>query len=151
MNVSNSGHVEGSERRQRILLPDMLDEYVDEDNPVRFIDAFVDRAQPEEDSDSSIPSQARLEDRRTSPADLLRLYVYGYLNQIRSSRKLERECRRNLELVWLMKKLTSGLQDHIRFSEEDSVTRSSQSSRNSSFFARALNLFGLRRVGIRRE
>ena len=43
MNVSNSGHVEGSERRQRILLPDMLDEYVDEDNPVRFIDAFVDK------------------------------------------------------------------------------------------------------------
>ena len=66
MNVSNSGHVEGSERRQRILLPDMLDEYVDEDNPVRFIDAFVDKSQPEE-SDSSIPSQARLEDRRTTP------------------------------------------------------------------------------------
>src|SRR5487761_1276129 len=103
--MSNSGHVGGSERRQRIFLPDMLDEYVTEDNPVRFIDTFVDKLDLKKlgfkhsvSSGTGRPSY--------DPADLLKLYICGYLNQIRSSRKLERECSRNLELVWLMKKLT---------------------------------------------
>src|SRR5437879_1014628 len=95
----------GASRRQMMLLPETLDEYVDEENAARFVDAFVDgldlkdlgfkRSEP---NDEGRPPY--------DPADLLKLYVYGYLNQIRSSRKLQRECKRNVELMWLMRKLT---------------------------------------------
>jgi transposase len=82
----------------------LLDDYIAEDNPVRFIDAFVD----------SLDLQAlgfeRAVPRETGrppyhPGDLLKLYVYGYLNRIRSSRKLEREANRNVEVMWLLGKL----------------------------------------------
>jgi transposase len=99
-----SGFVPSSHRHQQILLPDILDDYVSEENPVRFIDAFVDgldlltmgfvHAEPNE---MGRPPY--------NPADLLRLYLYGYLNHLRSSRRLERECQRNLEVIWLMRKL----------------------------------------------
>ena len=100
-----SEHVEGLNRNQTALFPETLEGYVDKENPVRFIDAFVDSLNLEKlGFKHSVPAEVG----RPSydPADLLKLYVYGYLNQIRSSRKLERECRRNLELMWLMKKLT---------------------------------------------
>ena len=100
-----SEHVEGLNRNQTALFPDTLEEYVDKENPVRFIDAFVDSLNLEKlGFKHSVPAEVG----RPSydPADLLKLYVYGYLNQVRSSRKLERECHRNVEVMWLMKKLT---------------------------------------------
>jgi transposase len=100
-----SEHVEGLNRNQTALFPDTLEGYVDKENPVRFIDAFVDSLNMEKlgfkhstPADVGRPSY--------NPSDLLKLYVYGYLNQVRSSRKLERECHRNIEVMWLMKKLT---------------------------------------------
>ncbi len=100
-----SEHIDGVHRKQTILFPDTLDQYVDEENPVRFIDAFVDNLNLEKlgfkhaiPNDTGRPSY--------NPADLLKLYNYGYLNQIRTSRKLENECHRNVEVMWLMKKLT---------------------------------------------
>lgn len=100
-----SGFVPSPHRRQQLLLPEILDDYVSEENPVRFIDSFVDsldlgkmgfvHAEPNE---MGRPPY--------NPADLLKLYLYGYLNRVRSSRKLERECHRNLEVIWLMRKLT---------------------------------------------
>ncbi len=100
-----SGYIVAAHRRQRILLPEVLDDYVTEENPVRFLDAFVTsldlrelgitHAEPK---DTGRPPY--------DPAALLKLYLYGYLYGIRSSRKLERECHRNLELLWLMGKLT---------------------------------------------
>lgn len=89
-----------------MLLPRTLDGYVDEDNPVRFIDSFVDSldlkglgfTHTEPNDEGGRPPY--------DPADMLKLYLYGYLNQIRSSRKLQRECKRNVELMWLMKELT---------------------------------------------
>lgn len=100
-----SGYILSFPRRQKILFPDSLDEYVTEDNPVRFLDAFVDsldlgrlgftHAEP--------PETGRPPYR---PSDLLKLYLYGYLNKVRSSRRLERECQRNLEVIWLVRKLT---------------------------------------------
>ncbi|MGI0131385.1 MAG: IS1182 family transposase, partial [Thermoplasmata archaeon] len=100
-----SGYVPSQHRRQRILLPEILDDFVSEENPVRVIDAFVDgldlgelgftHAEP---SEMGRPPY--------DPADLLKLYLYGYLYGVRSSRKLERECHRNLELMWLLRKLT---------------------------------------------
>jgi transposase len=100
-----SEHVEGLNRNQTALFPDTLEGYVDKDNPVRFIDAFVDSLNMEKlGFKHSIPCD--LGRPSYSPSDLLKLYVYGYLNQVRSSRKLERECHRNIEVMWLMKKLT---------------------------------------------
>jgi transposase len=100
-----SDYVEGSDRRQALFLPEVLDDYVDEENEVRFIDAFVDTLDllqlgftHSEPKDEGRPPY--------DPKDMLKLYVWGYLNQVRSSRKLERECHRNLELTWLMRKLT---------------------------------------------
>ncbi|MGA2876733.1 MAG: IS1182 family transposase [Nitrososphaerales archaeon] len=100
-----SEHVEGLNRNQTALFPDTLEGYVEKENPVRFIDAFVDSLNLEKlGFKHSIPSD--LGRPSYNPSDLLKLYVYGYLNQVRSSRKLERECHRNLEVMWLMRKLT---------------------------------------------
>ena len=144
--MSDSGHVEGSERRQKIFLPDMLDDYVPEDNPVRFIDAFVDKLDLKKlGFKHSIPSKTG----RPSydPADLLKLYIYGYLNQIRSSRKLERECTRNLELVWLMKKLKPDFKTISDF-RKDNVHSIKPVFKEFIFLCKSLDLFGLELVGI---
>ena len=111
-------HIKGLSREQVILLPDRLDDYVSEENPVRFIEAFVDsldlkalgfkHVEPEE---TGRPSY--------DPADLLKLYIYGYLNQIRTSRKLEHECHRNVEAMWIMKKLTPDFKTISDFRKEN--------------------------------
>jgi transposase len=99
-----SEHVTGLNRNQTALFPNTLEEYVDKENPVRFIDAFVDSLNMEKlGFKHALP--AELGRPSYNPSDLLKLYVYGYLNQIRSSRKLERECHRNVEVMWLTKKL----------------------------------------------
>jgi transposase len=92
--------VEGCDRGQSTFFPALLDEYVAEDNPVRAIDAFVDGL------DLGKLGFARVEPLATGrpsyhPATLLKIYLYGYLNRIPSSRRLERECQRNIELIWL--------------------------------------------------
>jgi transposase len=99
------GFVEGVDRTQATLFPDRLEDYVGEDNAVRVVDAFVDaldlrelgfaRAQP---APTGRPGY--------HPAVLLKLYVYGYLNRVPSSRRLEREASRNVELMWLTGRLT---------------------------------------------
>jgi len=100
-----SEHVTGLNRDQTALFPETLEGYVDKENPVRFIDAFVESLNLEKlGFKHAVPSE--LGRPSYDPSDLLKLYVYGYLNQVRSSRKLERECHRNLEVLWMMKKLT---------------------------------------------
>jgi transposase len=97
-------HITGDSRQQSNLLPDTLDDYVDEDHPVRVIDAFVDTLDMKALGFSKAETQ--ITGRKPyHPGDLLKLYVYGYLNQTRSSRRLEKECHRNLELLWLMRRL----------------------------------------------
>jgi transposase len=98
-------HIPGSDRSQLLLLPEAIDDYVCADNPVRFIDAFVDTL------DLKAAGFARVEAKATgrpgyAPGDLLKLYIYGYLNRIQSSRRLERETNRNIELMWLTGRLT---------------------------------------------
>ena len=97
-------YVEGESREQRILFPEILDDYISEDNLVRFIDAFVDGLEMEE---LGFEGTAPKEIGRPpyDPRDLLKLYIYGYLNRVRTGRRLERECQRNVELMWLMRKL----------------------------------------------
>lgn len=97
-------YVEGESREQRILFPEVLDDYISEENMVRFIDAFVDGLDMEElGFDRSAPKETGRPP--YDPRDLLKLYIYGYLNRIRTGRTLERECQRNMELMWLMRKL----------------------------------------------
>lgn len=97
-------YVSGTDREQQVLFPEVLDEYVGEENQVRFIDVFVDSLdlQGLGFGRSSPPLTGRPP---YDPGDLLRLYIYGYLHKIRSSRKLERETHRNVELLWLLRKL----------------------------------------------
>ena len=97
-------HIAGHDRSQLLLLPESLDDYVGPENPVRFIEAFV------EGLDLPAAGFARVEPEETGrpgyrPADLLKLYIYGYLNRIRSSRRLEAETHRNIEVIWLLRHL----------------------------------------------
>jgi transposase len=96
--------VEGEDRRQGVLLPEYLDDYVSEENPVRVIDVFVDEL------DLGALGFERVVPEATGrpgyhPGLLLKLYVYGYINQVASSRRLEREAQRNVEVMWLTGRL----------------------------------------------
>jgi len=95
----------GEDRRQRTLFPDCIDDYVEQDSPVRLMDAFVDCLDMEKlgfqrfvPADTGAPGY--------DPRDLLKLYTYGYYYEVRSSRKLARQCLINIEVMWLLSKLT---------------------------------------------
>src|ERR1700719_773226 len=95
-----SGFVEGVDRGQSTLFPALLDDYVAEDNPVRAVDVFVDGL----DLDKlGFVGVQPLDTGRPGyhPGTMLKLYIYGYLNRVPSSRRLERECQRNIEMIWL--------------------------------------------------
>jgi transposase len=97
-------HIAGHDRSQILLLPEALDDYVGPENPVRFIEAFVDGL------DLTAAGFARVTSKVTGrpgygPQDLLKLYIYGYLNRVRSSRRLEAETHRNIEVIWLLRHL----------------------------------------------
>jgi transposase len=112
--------MEGEDRGQGMLFPASLDEYVAEDSPVRVIDAFVgsldlaklgfSKAKPAE---TGRPAY--------DPGDLLRLYIYGYVNGIRSSRRLMRECRRNVEVMFLLRKLQPDFRTISDFRKENAA------------------------------
>jgi transposase len=96
--------IEGEDRSQATLLPEYLDDYIAEDNPVRAVDAFVEeldlKAMGFEGADPAVTGRPSYH-----PAVLLKIYIYGYLNRIPSSRRLEREAQRNVELMWLTGRL----------------------------------------------
>jgi transposase len=94
--------IEGCDRRQRLLLPDCVDDYVGEDSPVRVVDVFIDELDLEALGFKEAAATGRP---GYHPATLLKLYLYGYLNQVQSSRRLEREAGRNVECMWLTGKL----------------------------------------------
>jgi len=95
--------IQGKNRTQSILFPENLDQIIDSDNEVRIIDLFVESISA---ADFKFIIKETKEGRPAyHPKDLLKLFVYGYLNSIRSSRVLEKECKRNIELMWLMKEL----------------------------------------------
>ena len=138
--------VNGTDRKQRILLPDTLDEYVDENNPVRFIDAFVDSLDLVAlGLKHSVPAGTGRPP--YNPGDILRLYMYGYLNSLRSSRKLEQETYRNMEVIWLMKKLRP---DHKTIADfrKDNAAALKEVFKQFVFFCRELDLFGAELIGI---
>lgn len=98
-------HIRGTPREQITLFPDAIEDYITEENAVRFIDAFVDKM----DVVRLGFKHARVNATGAppyAPKDLLKLYLYGYLNRIRTSRVLERETQRNVEVMWLMRNLS---------------------------------------------
>ena len=116
-------HISGFERSQLLLLPEAVDDYVGADNPVRFIDAFVDGL------DLSAAGFLRVAPRTTgrpgyAPCDLLKLYIYGYLNRVRSSRRLEMECHRNIEVIWLVRALKPDFKTIADFRRDKALSRS---------------------------
>src|ERR1035437_747298 len=96
--------VEGADRGQSALFPECLEDWIDEDNPVRVIDVFVDELDLAELGFSGV--EAEVTGRPSyHPAVLLKLYIYGYLNRVQSNRRLEREAGRNVEVMWLTGRL----------------------------------------------
>ena len=96
--------IEGRDRDQATLFPERLDEAIEADNPVRVVDAFVDALDLAEIGFDVEPEATGRPGYH--PATLLKIYLYGYLNQVQSSRRLERECQRNIEVMWLVGQLT---------------------------------------------
>lgn len=139
-------HISGDDRSQLLLLPDSVDDYVGPDNPVRFIDAFVDSL------DLGAAGFARVAPKSTGrpgydPADLLKLYIYGYLNRVRTSRRLETETRRNIEVIWLMRRLSPDFKTIADFRR---VNRAAfrQVFREFVTLCRELDLFGRELVAV---
>ena len=140
------GYVKGTNREQVVLFPAVIDDYVTADNPVRFVEAFVkgldlgvlgiSKAEPEERGRPAY-----------DPRDLLKLYIYGYVNEIRSSRKLERETLRNVEVMWLLRRLTPDHKTIANF-RKDNARVLPGVFREFTKLCRELQLFGAELVGI---
>jgi len=134
--------IEGADRQQTQLLPAALEDYVGPDNPVRFLDAFVAKLDlraagfrfPKEDPHGRGRPPYR-------PADLLRLYLYGYLHQLRSSRRLEAECGRNLEVIWLLRQLRPDFKTIADFRKNNAAAFKAV-VREFTRLCRQLELFG---------
>ncbi|ESS66470.1 transposase IS4 family protein [Methyloglobulus morosus KoM1] len=138
--------IESNDRMQGTLFPEYLEDYVAEDNPVRVVDVFVEhldlgklgfyRAEP---AITGRPSY--------HPSILLKLYIYGYLNRIQSSRRLEKETQRNVELMWLLGRLTPDFKTIARFRKENGKAIRKVCSQ-FVFLCRQLNLFSEAMVAI---
>src|SRR5437773_5739760 len=139
-------YIRGVTRNQVVLFPESVEDYITADNPVRFIDAFVSgldlaalgfqRAPPAERGRPAY-----------DPGDLLRLYLYGYLNRVRSSRLLERETKVNLEVMWLLGKLSPDFKTIADF-RRDNLKAIKQVCREFTMLCRKLKLFGGELVAI---
>jgi len=132
--------VEGEDRRQGVLLPEFLDEYVSDENPVRVIDVFV------EELDLGVLGFAGVVPEATGrpayhPGVLLKIYVYGYINQIASSRRLERESQRNVEMMWLTQRLAPDFKTIADF-RKDNGPAIRAACRQFIALCRRLDLFG---------
>jgi len=133
-------HITGHDRSQTLLLPESLDDYVGPENPVRFIEAFVDGL------DLAAAGFARVQPKETgrpgyAPADLLKLYIYGYLNRARSSRRLEAETHRNIEVIWLLRHLKPDFKTIADF-RRDNRNAFRPVFRQFVLLCRQLDLFG---------
>jgi transposase len=140
------GYIEGEDRKQSVLFPEVLDDYISEENAVRFIDVFI------EELDLSELGFVKAIPKDTGrppyhPGDLLRLYVYGYLNRTRSSRQLEREAGRNVELMWLMRKLRPDFKTIADF-RKDNASAIKKVCREFTLWCKRLELFGGELVAI---
>jgi transposase len=133
-------YIQGFDRKQEILFPAKINDYIGEENLVHFIEAFVALLDlmglgftHAEVNSTGRPSY--------NPADLLKLYIYGYLNRIRSSRKLEQECIRNIEVMWLLKKLAPDHKTIADFRKNNAVAIK-KVFKEFVLFCKELDLYG---------
>ena len=138
--------VEGEDRRQGVLLSEFLDDYVGEDNPVRAIDVFVDELDLRGLGFEGVVAETT-GCPAYHPATMLKIYVYGYVNQIASSRRLEREARRNVELMWLTGRLAPDFKTIADF-RKDNGAAIRATCRRFVALCRKLNLFTQAMVAI---
>lgn len=139
-------YIAGSDRGEVLLLPEALEDYIAPENPVRFIDAFVRQL----DLAAAGFRHAQLPETGRppyDPGDLLRLYLYGYLHRVRSSRGLEREAARNLEVIWLLRKLRPDFKTIADF-RRDNAPGIKAAARELTLLCRKLELFGGELVAI---
>lgn len=135
-----------TDKNQINLIPSSLAELVSDDNPVRAIDVFVDSLDCKAMGFRySIPKS--LGRKPYNPADMLKLYIYGYFNGIRSSRKLEAECKRNIELIWLLNELKPDYRSIADF-RKDNITALKQVFKHFSMFCNELGLYGKEIIAI---
>lgn len=139
--MTNRSFKTGASRDQASFLPPRVEDYVDQDNPVRAIEAFVAALNLEGLGFRHAGSDGGAGQPPYDPADLLKLYLYGYINRIRSSRGLEREAGRNLELIWLMKRLVPGYRTIAKF-RQDNWGALKAANREFVLMARELDLVG---------
>jgi len=139
-------YISGTPREQLILLPEAVDDYISTDNPVRFIDAFVDSLDLKDlgFNKTELASTGRSP---YHPSTLLKLYIYGYLERIRASRRLEKETLRNLELRWLLQSLQP---DHKTISDfrKDNKKALRNVTRQFVILCKSMDLFDGNLVGI---
>ena len=139
-------HVQGQNRGQATLFPERLDELIGEDNAVRVIDAFVDSL------DLKALGFARIEARATGrppyhPGDLLKLYLYGYMHRVRSSRGLEHESHKNVEVLWLLNRLAPDHKTIANFRVDNRVALT-RVCRAFVQFCRSQSLYGAETIAI---
>jgi transposase len=139
-------YVAGASREQSLLFPEVIDDYITPENPVRFIDAFVEELALEALGfrHAALPETGRPP---YDPGDLLRLYLYGYLNRVRSSRRLEAEAGRNLEVIWLLRKLAPDFKTIADFRKDNGPALKAV-CRQFTLLCRRLELFGGELVAI---
>ncbi len=133
-------HKKGDSREQRILFPDTIDNYIEENNPVRFLDAFIEKLDTKRlEFKYADPMQTG----RPSydPKDLLKLYIYGYLNRVRTSRRLEKETHRNIEVMWLLRRLKPDFKTIANF-RKDNRALFKKIFREFNLLCRKMKLFG---------
>jgi len=139
-------HVTGQSRYQTTLFPEVLDEVIGRDDPVRVIDAFVDGLDLEELGFSKVAAE---ETGRPpyAPGDLLKLYIYGYLHRVRASRRLEAETHRNVQVMWLLNRLTPAFKTIADF-RKDHAEATVGVCRAFIRFCREQSLFGAELLAI---
>lgn len=141
-------HIQGTRRDQLLLLllPEAIEDYVSADNPVRFIDAFVDGLDLEKAGFARVISKGRGRP-GYDPKDLLKLYIYGYLNRVRSSRRLEVETHRNVEVIWLLRHLKPDFKTIADFRRHNR-NAFAQVFREFVVLCRDLDLFGRELIAV---
>lgn len=133
-----SGFITGEARTQATLFPEQLDDYVSEDNPVRVIDVFIDGIDLSALGFKTIPADTGRP--AYHPETMLKLYIYGYLNRVQSSRRLEKEAGRNVELMWLLGRLAPDFKTIADFRKNNTKAIRSV-CREFVLICRKLNLF----------
>ena len=133
-----SRFIKGESRSQITLFPEAVDEYIEEDNPVRVIDVFVDDLDLSTLGFKTVPADTGRPGYH--PGVMLKLFIYGYLNRVQSSRRLEREAGRNVELMWLLGRLAPDFKTIADF-RKDNAQAISRVCREFVLLCRKLDLF----------